>query len=285
MAKPTESNILNWKIWLAMPAIKTCMDDFSHRMQTRYHKDLDGMVTPEGDVLSLKDPAIDAFLDLMPFRLNDRFTFSNICMAFSRIPACERRSFNHFGYSRSKIEALVRLKDGGGWAQLDKLFMTGWGRTLSSFVDTVDLHVEPGDPGLGGEDCYRIGLYCPIDPDRHMLTIDWFAAASNLEHLVPLMKKVTEGKYPIKLRKYPDLPVAISQMAVFLGERELINVPAYRRADPSDSKNYSDSLNVDWSNSTLSSDSTAFVKAMADVASGHDGVHLKGQFLEESLGL
>lgn len=285
MAKPTESNILNWKIWLAMPAIKTCMDDFSHRMQTRYHKDLDGMVTPEGDVLSLKDPAIDAFLELMPFRLQDRFTFSTICMAMSRMPACDKRSFNHFGLIHSKIEDLARLKDGGGWAQLDTLFMTGWGKTLSSFVDAVDLHYEPGDPGLGGETCYRIGLHCPIDSDRHLLTIDWFAAASNLDHLVPLLKNVMEGKYPIKLRKYPDLPVAISQMAVFFRERELINLPVSRRADPSDSKKYSDSLIVDWSNAAVSSDCLFFVKAMADIASGHDGVRLKGQFLEESLGL
>jgi hypothetical protein len=284
MAGTTENDVLNWKIWLAMPAIKTRMDDLKNSVYTRHRRDFDGMVTSDGDVLNLTDPAIGAFLDLIPFRSNERHTFSTIGTVMSRMPACERRSFHQFGLIQKKIETLARLRAGGGWAKLDALFMIGVERAFTSFVDSVDLHYEPSDLGLGGETCFRIGLYCPIEADRHMLTIDWFAAASSPDHLIPLMQQVMDGAFPIGLRKYPSHQVEISQLAVFLDEKELINVPVARTPGPSDAVKYCNSLDADWSKCVISSDSLTLFKALETVVPSDDRGRLKAQFLENSLG-
>jgi hypothetical protein len=282
VTEPTENNILNWKIWLALPAMKSFMEVFANRTFIHYHDDLDGMVTPNGVTLSLNDPAIDAFLDLLPFRFSDNYTLSSICMAIGRTKAA-KGSFDEFEDDLPAIQRLTNLKVSGGLGNLDELFMMGWGRTFSSFFDGRTIFCTPDDTGLGGTECFRVQLLCGEgDPNQLALSIDWFAAASTPDHLASVLKRIVAGEFAIKLRKKAAL---VEIIQVLKGNDLVLIVPVSHSTDPKNQGTASNPMTVRWDKCVMLNPDPGFVKAMADCAPKQEGTHLKGRFLEDSLGL
>jgi hypothetical protein len=282
MTSPTHYDILNWKIWLALPVIRSFTLDFANRTPTRYHDELDGMITPSGVELRLSDPAIDALLDLLPFRLLDNYTFCNLGMAISRLSASQG-SFKDYEKSIPSLQRLSDLRVSGGWHLLDELFMAGWGRDFSSSVDKIGFFYQPEDQGLGGPSCYRINLtLSKKDPFDNFHVLDTFALASSPTHLTALLQRIVDGTLPIEMHQEA---VPVRNIRVLFEDRFACNVPVSQTLSNDLQQRPATPMVVHWDRCEVLNGDPAFMKAIADWAPHQEGLRLKAKFLEGSLGL
>jgi hypothetical protein len=267
-----------WSNWLKLEAMNAAV-----KGQCRdYHEPFNRVVFDDYRGIDLKDPAL-RFLckiaglegDLTQFDMDDF------------VKGLTKSASRHFhapgvaGYKASETKVLDRLlayrEKRDGWRELDRFYKHLAGSKLSDIVDAATFVHDKKDPGLEGALCYSLGYDLGYSLDD--------------EGLSP--SGVYESRH-LALASTPQILLKLEKAARSIGNAKLQDRTGYDETVDflRISKNnvevcyiaIEDEV-INWSKITWRQNDDEVMLAINKVATRAQGLKMKGQYLDEVLGL
>lgn len=267
-------NIDNWILFLALQDASEHMWDWGHRLNPDFHKPLRKLIKAARgtDVkIDLGDQAVQAFFRLVDFPSGaDEHSICDIVSSMRHWASLARSDGIHNFDQAGACAHLLATKDVAGWVHLDALFKLACGVTLSRFFeDSTPLYI-PGEPGLGGDVCYRLKIGTGSEQDMH-----WLAVSATLQGVMQLFKQAM-GSTRLDSYLASGDGTSVAVLASILRNDSLlftVQIAAGGGLEPV------------WSSACLESHDFLLIKGLAGLAPEQTILLLKGRILESDLGL
>ena len=267
-------SIDDWKLFLALQDASEYMWDYGHRLNPHYHdpliKVLDGALDP-GVVINFDDPAVKLFLQLIkssmdPFELS----LSYLTTRMRLWGELSKNSGIHRFNTARLSDQLLAARRNSGWTHLDAMLKVLCGVPLTKFFEGVETIFLQGDPGQGGDVCYRVKIGTGSYDD-----FQWFAVASTLDGILELFSQALGSD---RLDSY---------LASGEGSHPKVTAAVLRNDHPLFSIELAtgEMRGPLWGTIHLESNDLTLIKALAGLAPKQTIMLLKGHILESDLGL
>lgn len=266
------SNLNYLTVPIAFMALRHAMASEFDRLNPDYHKAFAERSDSAETTIDLEDPAIRAFCSMLDFPIVGPLTAQAFDHGIRRTGSRIGEGFQTWKAFRPAIETLCALRQGNGWTELDRLLgLCARPRlTWSHFFDSVSLIKHPEDLGLGGDTVYRVMLMTHVN-EWVSGVVDWFAAASDVQYLAPLLEKIEDGAYPPADPHRPG-PVLVTEIRLMKNEELMACMPV---DDPLTS------MEIDWKGvECLSNDTSFYVELMKALPAAKSSL-VKGPVLAE----
>jgi hypothetical protein len=270
MQANTPAGLDNWIVPLALKALRHAMTTECDRLTPDFFKIFPHRSDAATLNIDFEDPSIKEFLGMLSFPVGVNLSVQSIDHLV-RVAAAEvGSSFNFWKHLNPSIQALHDLRPDNGWCELDKLLVVCCGRSWSHFVDSVQLIRHPLDTDLGASTAYRV-MFMTGDDDFATNVIDWFAAASDMEYLAPILEMIESGVFTV-VDSYRPGPVMVKEIRVIKNEQVMIYLPvAHIEAE---------SLAVDWRTCDCATTDMAFYEQLISFLPPEKSVLLKARMAE-----
>jgi hypothetical protein len=268
------NNLNNLIVPLALMELRHSMMSECDRANPDYLKVFAERSDANEAPIDLEDAAINAFFSMLDFPATGPLNAQAIDHAIKRTSSRIGPAFPTWKALNPAIETLCALREGSGWAELDKLLgLCSRPRlTWSHFYDSVPLIKNPDDLGLGGETVYRVMLMTHVN-DFVSGVVDWFAVASDVQFLVPLLEMIEDGAYPPVDPHRPG-PVVVTEIRLMKNEELMACLPVN---DPLTS------MQVDWKGfECLTSDASFYFDLIKALPATKSSL-VKGKVLENAI--
>jgi hypothetical protein len=270
MQATTPVGLNNWIFPLALKALRHAMTTGCDRLTDDFFSIFANRSDATSLQIDVNDPAIIAFLALLDYPAGADLSVRALDQLI-RVKAVDvSSSFNHWKRLYPSIKPLHELRTTHGWRELDKLLLLCCGVSWSHFVDSVQLIRHQLDPDLGGSTSYRV-MFMTGDDDFATNVIDWFAAASDMEYLAPILEMIESGVFTV-VDSYRPGPVVVKEIRVLKNEQVMIYLPvSHLEENP---------LAVDWSACDFSTTEMGFYEQLLTLLSAEKSALLKARMAE-----
>lgn len=262
----------------ALETIKSLDPNFAPKHG--YYIPLHDLVLSDGKGLNLDDPAMSLLC-----RFEDPSGNQDV-KNLNRLIGTPTSLFNpanspHLDKSDLElVDQLFALRAVDGWKEIDRLVSHLYGQTLSCFADAVASHVHtnPADSELGSERFFKLEF-----PVRWEIPVVVFGSSPRLvlDKLTEVFSQVQEdflerGRATRAIRlygrgyEYFDLPL----------HQVLVNAESLRGGESPKTR-----LGIDWGGMTIGRKDHSVMLSLLKLAPENEHNRIKGEYLEEGLGL
>jgi hypothetical protein len=281
----------SWIDYVAFKAVTYAVSNHDKKAWRWLYRTLNDLVLDSGGSPQLQDPGVKAlFLAIGYDVASDLGQLDKLTSCLGQWGANRKKGPGQ--YDMSPISDLRKICDEHGWGAVDALMETLYDITVSRVFLEPRAIIEPSDLGVDGDQCYALSLTlrARYGETEAYYTMDdkWRVLASRPELLSPHIVRLVDDHVSNQMNEARKIEamrtdtLAAAAMPILLEITKNGSTVASMRVGM---RTDSPGVEIMWSTAKLLVNDQALMESLVAIAPVKDAYRLKGQFLEEAMGL